>query len=39
MGYTTKWKGSLKLSQPLSKKQKWFNDWTKSERFITILIN
>ena len=30
MGYTTKWKGSLKLSQPLSKKQqKWFNDWSK----------
>tara|TARA_B110000208_G_C11540661_1_gene347857 strand:+ start:98 stop:673 length:576 start_codon:yes stop_codon:yes gene_type:complete len=30
MGYRTKWKGSLKLSQPLSEKQqKWFNDWSK----------
>jgi len=30
MGYRTKWKGSFKLSQPLSEKQqKWFNDWSK----------
>jgi len=30
MGYRTKWKGSLKLSQPLTEKQqRWFNDWSK----------